>query len=178
MKKFVVENKTPTNAPLVFRVAFVAPTFGQAAEGKLTAKLPLPFKSEELLGGLEQRKYPLRLNSLQFERHTYSFSLPAGSSWDLSTTNVHLATPFGSFVFSATPDNDAVRVAWTLILTMQLVSTNDYPAFRAFIAKVSDTTMQVLTVRMGSAPKAEDVAATSSPRIRDGCRDRLLPSSP
>ena len=178
VKKFVVENKTPTNAPLVFRVAFVAPTFGQAAEGKLTAKLPLPFKSEELLGGLEQRKYPLRLNSLQFERHTYSFSLPAGSSWDLSTTNVHLATPFGSFVFSATPDNDAVRVAWTLILTMQLVSTNDYPAFRAFIAKVSDTTMQVLTVRMGSAPKAEDVAATSSPRIRDGCRDRLLPSSP
>ena len=147
VKKFAIENSVPTNAPVVMRLAFVAPTFAKNADGRLGAKLPMPFDAQDMLGGLEQRTHPVRLMNLQREQRDYSIALPKGWAWDMAVTNLHRVTPFGTFDFDGSGDEHGVRIAWSLVLSQQQITTNEYPRFRDFMAEVADTTMQVLNVQ-------------------------------
>jgi tetratricopeptide (TPR) repeat protein len=142
---FAVQNAKPTNLPLEVAVAFDAPRFAQRAGDLMTLTLPLPLKTEDLLGGLETRHYPLRLSSLQTDQRTYTLTFPAEMRATIPITNRVVQTRFGSFSLQTSVTNATVHAAWQLCLTQREIPPPQYRAFRRFLGQCAEAAGQTFS---------------------------------
>jgi len=145
LTSFAVQNVPATNAPLTIVVAFDAPRFAQRAGALMTLNLPLPLKTDELLGGLETRRYPLRLDSLQTDQRSYTLAFPDCMRATVPITNRVVQTRFGSFVLQAAVTGATVQATWQLRLTQREIPPRQYRAFRRFLGQCAEAAGQTLS---------------------------------
>ncbi len=144
---FSTAHLAPSNVPLVIRMGFDSPRFAQPGDRFLSLKLPWPLEPEGLHSGLERRTHPLRLDTLKEEFRDYTFTVPAGFTCDIPSTNVTLRSRFGSFDFCARQNGDTLRADWQLRLTKREISSASYGAFRRFLSRCAETSSQLITLR-------------------------------
>ncbi len=156
LTSFAVQHAHVTNAPLAVVVAFDAPRFAQRADHLMTLNLPLPLKTDALLGGLETRRYPLRLDTLQTDQRSYTLAFPDRMRATVPITNRVVQTRFGSFALQATVTGAVVQAAWQLRLTQREIPPQQYRAFRRFLGQCAEAAGQTLSFTMpaDAAPAA------------------------
>jgi hypothetical protein len=144
---FSVTGRDPAEGPLSFSIALTAPQFGRSSGDRVTVRLPLPIDAGAITHGLATRRYPMRLEQIGGEQRSYSLRLPHGYEVHIPEPESELNTPFGTFTFAAHLDGNTLQVEWRFVLTQRLITPDEYPAFREFLARCDHVTSQVVTLQ-------------------------------
>jgi len=148
---FDIKNKKAhTGLPLIIDLTFSAAQFAHINNDSISFSLPLSFKAQEYLNGLETRRYPLKLKELGGETHDFILKFPEGYNVDIAEKNCLLESKFGSFKFKTTVDGNIFKINREVILSKQIIDVDEYPDFRDFLAKISHITGQIVTFKANS----------------------------
>ena len=142
------KNLDALGQPVAIEATATVPDYAvKRDDGGLTIPIdPSANEIQDRYGRYNERLQPLVLQYPSTETNVMTIAVPKGGKVASLPAAVDLKTPFGSYKLGFARSGADIVVNETLQLTVSEIAPKDYPAFRAFVQKISAARRAVVSV--------------------------------